>query len=132
MTHTVSLPPSQRGSAPLNETAVPLNPSAISAQIPIACRIVSRARLGWRAPTNCATCTANPAATAMPIPLISHVVLATSPIEAEASAPSEPTMPASIYCMTIDEISARMAGTLNRSTIHIFSFISASLLSRSF
>lgn len=56
------------------------------------------------APTACATCTAKPAAAALIKAPKSHVVDATKPTDAEASAPNEPTIAASIYSMMISEI----------------------------
>ena len=37
-------------------------------------------------------------------------------MEADASAPKRPTMAASMYCMTIEVICAKMTGTLKRQT----------------
>ena len=44
---------------------------------------------------------------------ITQVEDATSPIEAEACAPSEPTIAASIYCIRIEEICERIPGMLS-------------------
>lgn len=49
----------------------------------------------------------------------SHVVVETSPIEADASAPRCPTIAASIYCMTMDESWAITAGTLSNTVSRI-------------
>ena len=46
----------------------------------------------------------------------SQVVVDTRPMAAVALAPREPTMAESMYCMAIELTSARMAGTLRRST----------------
>ena len=61
----------------------------------------------------CATMTENPTTNALHSPPNSHVLEATSPMAAEASRPSCPTMAASMYCMTIDEICAKIAGKLS-------------------
>ena len=68
------------------------------------------------APMSWAIWTEKPAAAETQTPPKSHVVLATRPMAAVALAPREPTMAASIYCMAMPLISARMAGTLRRST----------------
>ena len=65
------------------------------------------------APRRCATCTENPVAAALHVPQKSHVVVDTNPMEAAASAPSRPTMAASMYCMAMAEICATMLGMLN-------------------
>lgn len=54
--------------------------------------------------------------------LITHIEDATRPIEAEAFAPSEPTMAASIYCIIIEEICAITPGMLSRQTKFICCF----------
>jgi hypothetical protein len=46
-------------------------------------------------------------------PMKSHVEVVTKPIDAEAEAPKLPTIEASMYCMTIEEICAMIAGTLS-------------------
>jgi hypothetical protein len=57
----------------------------------------------------------------MQLPPISHVVEETSPIDAVASAPRLPTIPASIYCIAIVVSCARIAGRLKLRTRRIFS-----------
>ena len=84
-----------------------------------ACRNMERACLYSPAPTACATCTEKPDATARMTPPKSQVLEETSPMAAEAPAPRTPTMAASIYCMMISEICARMAGMLRRYTKEI-------------
>ena len=46
-------------------------------------------------------------------PMNSQVVVDTSPMDAEASAPRLPTMEASIYCIVMDEIWAMIDGKLS-------------------
>ena len=65
------------------------------------------------APIRCATCTEKPVAAATHNPQKSHVVVETKPIAADSSAPRLPTIAASIYCMTMEESCAIIAGTLN-------------------
>lgn len=62
------------------------------------------------APHLWATCTEKPDITAMKKPFIIQVLVDTSPIEAAGFAPRWPTMDASMYCISTDEIWARMAG----------------------
>ena len=62
------------------------------------------------APMRWATCTENPTVAAEHTPQNSHRLLAIRPIEAEASAPSWPTMAVSIYCMTMLDSCAIIAG----------------------
>ena len=52
----------------------------------------------------CAACTENPIIAADASPPNSHVVVSISPIAAEAFAPSEPTIEASMKNMSIDDI----------------------------
>ena len=56
------------------------------------------------APMKCAACTENPIIAADASPPNSHVVVSISPIAAEAFAPSEPTIEASMKNMSIDDI----------------------------
>ena len=81
-----------------------------------ACRNMLRAPCASFAPILCAPCTENPVEHATHKPPNSHMVVDTNPIEAEASAPKLPTIDASIYCMTIDDNCATMAGTLSQNT----------------
>ena len=74
------------------------------------CLKIPFARCSFPAPTACATCTEKPAAHAVIAPPNSHVEEDTKPIEALAPAPKTPTIAASIYCITISEICARMPG----------------------
>ena len=64
------------------------------------------------APIRCAICTLKPVLNAEVRPPKSHVLDATSPMDADASAPSLPTMDASMYSITIEDICAKIAGTL--------------------
>ncbi len=57
-----------------------------------------------------ATCTENPMVTAEQMPQKSHREVDTSHTEAELSAPSRPTIAASIYCIIMLESWAIMAG----------------------
>lgn len=61
----------------------------------------------------CATWTAKPVEAALHKPLNSQVVVETRPIEAEALAPRLPTIAASIYCITMEDNCATIAGILN-------------------
>ena len=49
------------------------------------------------------------------MPPNSQIVVETSPIEAESSAPRHPTIDASIYCITIDDNCASTAGKLSKN-----------------
>lgn len=49
------------------------------------------------------------------MPPNSQIVVDTSPIEAESSAPRQPTIDASIYCITIDDNCASTAGKLSKN-----------------
>ena len=61
----------------------------------------------------CATCTAKPVDAALHKPENNHVEVDTSPMDAEALAPRLPTMAASMYCITIDDNWATIAGILS-------------------
>ena len=76
-----------------------------------------RASSFFPAPMSCATCTENPIAADMQIPPMSHVEVLTRPIAAVASLPRLPTMAASMYCMTVEVISASIAGILSSRTL---------------
>lgn len=106
-------PPNQTGNEPLIEApATPHNkpnkPTATKA-----CRSTERARNMSPAPMAWATWTEKPVATAEQVPPKSHVVVDTKPMEAAAPAPKLPTIAASIYCMTMEDNCAMMAGMLN-------------------
>ena len=92
-------------------TAAISSPKANPAHSPCFTRF--RASFSSPAPMRCATMTENPTTNALHSPPNSHVLEATSPMAAEASRPSCPTMAASMYCMTIDEICAKIAGKLS-------------------
>ena len=64
----------------------------------------------------------------MQLPPISQVVDETRPMEAVASAPMLPTMPASMYCIAMDVSCARIAGRLMPRTRRIFSALLTSFL----
>ena len=64
------------------------------------------------APMKCATCTENPIFAAEARPPISHPVVSTSPMAAEALAPRCPTIEASMKNITVAEICARILGIL--------------------
>ena len=74
-----------------------------------------RASRSSHAPMRWATITEKPTTSARHNPPNSHVLEATRPMEAEASRPNCPTMEASMYCITMEEIWARMAGILSCS-----------------
>lgn len=76
----------------------------------MAWRRMRRARACSDAPMLWATCTEKPVVTAEQMPQKSHSEVETRPTEAELSAPSRPTMAASIYCIIIDDNWAIMAG----------------------
>ena len=108
-----SLPPSQCGSQLLMAVPIPssvrLNTSAASS--PRRTRFL--AFLSSFAPMAWAICTVKPIFMAMHRPPKSQVVVETSPMDAAASEPRCPTIEASMYCMTIEEIWAKMAGRLS-------------------
>lgn len=81
-----------------------------------ACRSTSLASSSRFAPIRWATWTEKPVAREMHMPPSSQVEVDTRPMEAEALAPRLPTMAASMYCMAMELICARMAGTLSVST----------------
>lgn len=106
-----SLPPSQRGS----EGAMTM-PMAVTAKLNMrhavmACRSTLRAAASSLAPTLWAACTENPVVTAEQMPQKSQRLVDTSPIAAESSAPSRPTIDASIYCMRMLDNCASIAGS---------------------
>lgn len=106
-------PPSHAGSEELMP-APSMASSRLKISVPASdcCRIM-RAPFRSPAPILWATCTEKPVAAAVQSPQKSHVVVDTSPMEAEASAPTRPTMAASIYCMMMEDSCAMMAGTLS-------------------
>ena len=106
-------PPNQTGNAPL--ITMPSTASnRLKTSVAVSdCRNTARAPCISPAPILCATCTENPVAAATQSPQKSHVVVETSPIEADASAPRLPTIAASIYCITMEESWAMTAGTLS-------------------
>ena len=109
-------PPSQQGS--FRQMPSPSSASSAASVRAAAspCRTTVRASVSSPAPMRCATCTEKPADTAVVTPPNSHVLEATRPMAAEASAPSAPTMAESIYCMAIVVICVRMAGRLSCQT----------------
>ena len=58
------------------------------------------------------------------MPFISQVLVDTSPMDAEAFAPSAPTIAESIYCITMVVICVKIAGRLSRHTCAISGFSS--------
>ena len=109
----VSSPPSQRGRGPLMA-----QPAATSSRLNIIdmvtdWRRTSRAATASFAPRRCDTCTKNPVAQAYMSPAKSHVVVDTSPIDAEASAPRLPTIEASMNCIRMEDSCEMTAGILN-------------------
>lgn len=107
-----SPPPSHRGSIPLTATPIAVNIKDASIAAPVAPKNTERASERLPAPTRCATCTAKPVTIAEQSPPKSHIVVETRPIAALACAPRLPTIAASIYCITMEEICATIAGTL--------------------
>lgn len=106
-------PPSHAGSEELM-LAPNMASSRLKTSVPASdCSRIIRAPFRSPAPTLWATCTENPVAAAVQSPQKSHVVVDTSPMEADASAPIRPTMAASIYCMMMEDSCAIMAGTLS-------------------
>ena len=106
-------PPSQPGSIPLINTPSAAN-SRLKAMVADSdCRNTARAPCISPAPILCATCTENPVAAAAHNPQKSHVVVETSPMEADASAPRLPTIAASIYCIIMEDNCAMTAGMLS-------------------
>lgn len=114
-------PPSQKGRGvamhiPPSMT-IKLNSVAVTNPV----RITSRALAKSFAPMKCATCTENPIEVADVIPPISHVVVSTMPIAAEARAPKLPTMAWSMKNMTTAESCASMDGILSERRRRILS-----------
>ena len=85
------------------------------------CRSTRRAASKSLAPMKCATCTEKPIFAAEASPPISHPVVSTSPMEAEALAPRCPTIEASMKNITVAEICARMEGILRLTMSQSFS-----------
>ena len=106
-------PPSQLGSGVLISAATSASMTLMHRAIMSPCFMIFLADLSSPAPTAWAICTVNPVVTAMHSPPNSHVVDETSPMAPDAFAPRRPTMDASMYCMTMDEIWARIAGMLS-------------------
>ena len=107
------LPPSHLGRGPLR--AIPMV-ARIRLRIRTdvsPCLRTALAPLKSFAPQRWATCTEKPEhAPAVKPPRI-HVLVEMRPMDAEGFAPRRPTMPASMYCISIDEVWARIAGRLS-------------------
>ena len=110
-----SLPFSQVGKNGLIKHPASPTASPKMSIVIIDCLSTERASAGRPAPMRWATCTENPVVAALHTPAKSHIVVDTSPIEAESSAPSRPTIEASIYCMSIDVNWASIAGIESRA-----------------
>ncbi len=106
-------PPSHRGRTPLSPAPKRQSSRLKTKTARSPCRTIFLALFSSPAPIRWAICTVKPMLAAEQSPPISQVLEETSPIDAESFAPSCPTMEASIYCMTMEEIWAIMAGMLN-------------------
>ena len=84
-------------------------------------RSTRRAASKSLAPMKWATCTENPSEAAWASPPMSHPVVSTSPMDAEALAPRCPTIEASMKNITVAEICARMEGILRLTISQSFS-----------
>ena len=109
-------PPSHTGRCGLTSMPVTDNSTPKTIAITSDWQNTSRALSVFPAPKNCAAWTEKPVTAETQRPPKSHDELATSPIAADASAPRLPTIAASIYCMIIELISARIAGMLSLTT----------------
>ena len=94
------------------------------------CLSTRRAASKSLAPIKCATCTEKPMLAAEASPPISHPVVSTSPMAAEAFAPRWPTMEASIKNITVADICARILGILSWMMSDSFSWLVISRPSR--
>lgn len=111
-----SSPWSQRGSGSLLIAAIAARIAAISIPVTRPCRTTVRAPRSSPPPMRCDACTEKPAETPPMMPPISHVLVDTRPMDAEAFAPSAPTIAESMYCMAIVVICVSIAGRLKRQT----------------
>ena len=107
-----SLPPNQYGRYGDTHSAVSDISSDHARQHTIDCRSTLRAATMSLAPIKWATCTEKPMFAADPNPPISHPVVSTSPIAAEAFAPRCPTIDASMKNITVADICAKIDGIL--------------------
>ena len=98
-----SFPPSQCGKLSLIIMPSDIISKPNIVQTKIACRATFLASPIFDEPIKWAICTAKPDAAALQMPPNNQIVVDTSPIEAESSAPRHPTIDASIYCITIDD-----------------------------
>ena len=94
------------------------------------CLNTRRAASKSLAPIKWATCTEKPILAAEARPPISHPVVSTSPMAAEAFAPRWPTMEASIKNITVADICARILGILSWMMSDSFSWLVISRPSR--
>ena len=101
--------------------AVPETMSAQMKQQMSDWRSTRRAASKSLAPIKWATCTENPSEAAWASPPISHPVVSTSPMAAEAFAPRCPTIEASMKNITVAEICARIEGILRLTMSQSFS-----------
>ena len=97
------VPPSQWGSAPLMLTPITARTRPMRNTVVSPCLITALAPLKSCAPQRWATWTENPELAPDWNPPIIQVVVATRPIDADWFAPSWPTIPASMYCISTDE-----------------------------
>ncbi len=111
--HTPASPPSHMGSHGLIEHPITVITRPAITHTVSDCLNTLLAFSVLLAPMQCATCTAKPVAIALATPLNSQVVVEMMPMAAESSAPSWPTIEASIYCMATFDTCAMMAGMLN-------------------
>ena len=78
-------------------------------------RTTARAPAVSPPPSRCATCTEKPMVSMEHTPQNSHRLLFIRPTDALASAPRRPTIEASIYCITMVDSCAIIAGAARRA-----------------
>ena len=89
-------PPNQRGNGVANSAATAISTRLKAKPKIYPCRITARAFSKSLAPMKCAACTEKPIPPAATNEPKSQVAGSTKPIEAEAAAPNEPTIEASM------------------------------------
>ncbi len=118
--HRASSPPSHLGKGLEIATPSSISSSEIISAVINPCFETRLASGASSAPMHCATCTEKPITTALLTPLITQVLVDTKPIDAEAFAPSLPTIAESIYCIATVVICVSIAGTLSFHTLDIW------------
>ena len=111
----VASPPSHTGSRKLTSDAASARRKLNSSTDRSPSLTSLRAFSGSFAPVRLAICTVKPVPAAMQSPPSSHVLDDTRPMAAPSPGLRRPIMDASIYCITIPEICASIAGILSRT-----------------